>query len=78
MDDLSELTTLTTVPVSALTQPLRDFLAASDIETFVQEDDTGLGGAPGVAVQVATKDLLRAKELLADFWAANEGPANEM
>ncbi len=78
MDDPAELATLTTVPVAALAQPLRDFLAANDIESFVQDDDTGLDGASPVEVRVAAGNLARAQALLGDYWAANEGPADEM
>ena len=78
MDDPAELATLTTVPVAALAQPLRDFLAAHDIESFVQDDDTGLDGTSPVAVRVAAGKLEHAQALLADYWAANEGPGDQM
>lgn len=78
MDDPAELATLTTVPVAALAQPLRDFLAANEIESFVQDDDTGLDGTSPVEVRVATGNLAKAQALLADYWAANEGPGDQM
>jgi hypothetical protein len=78
MDDPAELSTLTTVPVAALAQPLRDFLANHDIEAFVQDDDTGLDGTSPIEVRVAAGNLARAQALLADYWAANEGPGDQM
>lgn len=78
MTDPNDLVVLTTVPFAALGQPLRDFLAQHDIESFVADDDTGLDATPGAEVRVPAKDQARAEALLADFWAANEGPRDTM
>lgn len=76
--DTSDLAVLTTVPVSALGQPLSDFLGQAGIKCFVADDDTGLDATQPVEVRVPFKDLDRAKALLADFWAANDGPRDAM
>ena len=73
-----DLTPLTTVPVAALGQPLKDFLAAHGISAFVTDDDTGLDATRSAEVLVPEHELERAKALLEDYWAANEGPRNVM
>ncbi|MCC6620859.1 MAG: DUF2007 domain-containing protein [Deltaproteobacteria bacterium] len=73
-----DLAVLTTVPVAALGQPLVDFLAPHGVAAFVADDETGLDASRVVEVMVAEKDLERAKALLQDFWAENEGPRDEM
>lgn len=73
-----DLAVLTTVPVAALGQPLVDFLAPHGIAAFVADDETGLDATRIVEVMVPDKDLERAKALLADFWADNDGPRDEM
>jgi len=76
--DPNDLVVLTTVPVAALGQPLRDFLGEHDIDVFVADDDTGLDAVHQVEVRVKAGDQARAAALLADFWAANEGPRDTM
>ncbi len=73
-----DLARLTTVPVLALAQPLIDFLGSNGVKAFTIEDDTGLDAQRSVEIVVAVADEAKAQALLADFWAANEGPANEM
>jgi hypothetical protein len=69
---------LTTVPVLALAQPLLDFLSANGITAFTFEDETGLDATRSVEVRVGSDHEQRAKELLADYWAANESKGDEM
>lgn len=77
-EDASDLVVLTTVPVAALGQPLVDFFAANGIAAFVAGDATGLDAALAAEVLVSARDQPRAQALLADFWAANEGPRDAM
>jgi len=74
----NDLAVLTTVPVAALGQPLIDFLAPHGIAAFVADDETGLDATRPVEVVVRARDLSQAQTLLADFWAANDGPRSEM
>lgn len=76
--DPKDLVVLTTVPVAALGQPLADFLGEHDIRAFVADDDTGLDATQPVEVRVPYGDIDRAKALLADFWADNDGPRDRM
>jgi len=69
---------LTTVPVVALAQPLLDFLGSNGVTAFTFEDETGLDATRTVEVRVGATDEERAKALLADYWAANEGKRDEM
>lgn len=75
--DPNALAVLTTVPVLALAQPLIDFLGANGVPAFSAEDDTGLDAARHVEIRIAGHDEARAKELLADYWAANEAKGDE-
>jgi hypothetical protein len=75
---MSDLVVLTTVPVLALTQPLFDFLGAHGITAYSVEDDTGLDASQRVEVKVAAVDADKARELLAIFWAENEGRRDAM
>jgi hypothetical protein len=77
-NDDQDLARLTTVPVLALAQPLIDFLGSNGVTAFTIEDDTGLDAGRSVEVVVAAADEAKAKALLADFWAANEGPSDVM
>lgn len=69
---------LTTVPVLPLAQPLLDFLASNGVQAFHFEDESMLDASRAVEIRVNTEDASRAEELLADYWAANEGKRDEM
>jgi hypothetical protein len=75
---VSDHVSLTTVPVRALAQPLVDFLANQGVLAHTFEDETGLDATRSVDVRVAAVDETRARELLAVFWAENEGKGDEM
>jgi len=68
---------LTTFPLSAMAQPLVDFLKANGVATKTTGDHTGLGLNAPAQVFVAESDLPRAETLLADFWAQNEADGSE-
>jgi len=69
---------LTSLPVTALAQPLADFLKTNGIDSLTTADNKHLGLNNPAQVLVAELDLERAKAFLEDFWAANEGSGDEM
>lgn len=74
---LENTTLLTTFPLSAMAQPLVDFLKANGVPSVMTGDHTGLGLNEPAQVLVAESDLERAQTLLDDFWAANEADGSE-
>jgi hypothetical protein len=69
---------LTTLPLTAVAQPLVDFLKANGVDATVAPDQSGLGLQTPARVFVAASDFEQAERLLADFWAANEADGSEM
>lgn len=76
---MSQSVVVTKVPDAVLAQPLVDFLEHEGITARALGDDCGgvdpaLNFVHGVRIIVAAEDADRARELIADFFSANEGP----